>query len=178
MHGVFSGHGISVDQRHLNLIADTMTKGGGFTPFNRIGMKGNVSPFMKMSFETTVGFLKDAVMERDWDELKNPSARIVVGRLGGIGTGAFDVLAPVKIRDPLKDVAEEVNDVVLNDVREKRDSDSESEEEEEEDEDVDGDIQMNDVEMEDVDAAEEEEVVQQSPKKKDKKSKKHRRSSD
>jgi DNA-directed RNA polymerase I subunit RPA1 len=188
MHAVFSGHGISVDQRHLNLIADTMTKGGGFTPFNRIGMKGNVSPFMKMSFETTVGFLKDAVMERDWDELKNPSARIVVGRLGGIGTGAFDVLAPVKIRDPLKSVAEEVNDVVLNDVRRKRDSDSESEDEEEEeeddenedeDEDVDGDVQMNDVEMEDADAVEEEEeAVPESPKKKEKKSKKHRRSSD
>ncbi|KAA8626596.1 DNA-directed RNA polymerase [Pyrenophora tritici-repentis] len=113
MHNVFSGHGISVDHRHLNLIADTMTKGGGFTPFSRIGLKGNVSPFMKMSFETTVGFLKDAVLERDWDELKNPSARIVVGRLGGIGTGAFDVLAPVKIRDPLKEQVEEVERVVV-----------------------------------------------------------------
>jgi hypothetical protein len=93
--------------RHLNLIADTMTKGGGFTPFNRIGMRGNVSPFMKMSFETTVGFLKDAVLERDWDDLRNPSARIVVGRLGGIGTGAFDVLAPVKVVDPLKQTAQQ-----------------------------------------------------------------------
>ncbi|KAG9205068.1 hypothetical protein G6514_009527 [Epicoccum nigrum] len=103
MHAVFSGHGISVDQRHLNLIADTMTKGGGFTPFNRNGLKGNVSPFMKMSFETTVGFLKDAVLERDWDSLDNPSARIVVGKLGKIGTGAFDVFAPVRVSDPLKD---------------------------------------------------------------------------
>ncbi|KAF9701503.1 hypothetical protein EKO04_001089 [Ascochyta lentis] len=119
MHAVFRGHGISVDQRHLNLIADTMTKGGGFTPFNRIGLRGNVSPFMKMSFETTVGFLKDAVLERDWDDLKNPSARIVVGRLGGIGTGAFDVLAPVQVVDPLKsDVLpgiEEEEDVDMTD---------------------------------------------------------------
>ncbi|KAF1832344.1 beta and beta-prime subunits of DNA dependent RNA-polymerase [Decorospora gaudefroyi] len=139
MHGVFSGHGISVDLRHLNLIADTMTKGGGFTPFNRIGLKGNVSPFMKMSFETTVGFLKDAVLERDWDELKNPSARIVVGRLGGIGTGAFDVLAPVTVRDPLKESVEEVSDVVSNGRCPKRDSDSESEsEEEDEDEEMEG----------------------------------------
>ncbi|KAH7091322.1 hypothetical protein FB567DRAFT_271864 [Paraphoma chrysanthemicola] len=117
MHGVFAGHGISVDLRHLNLIADTMTKGGGFTPFNRIGLKGNVSPFMKMSFETTVGFLKDAVLERDWDNLDNPSARIVVGRLGKLGTGAFDVLAPVRIRDPLKDAVEEV-DAVMQGVEE------------------------------------------------------------
>jgi DNA-directed RNA polymerase beta' subunit len=103
MHAVFDGHGINVDKRHLNLIADTMTKGGGFTPFNRIGLRGNVSPFMKMSFETTVGFLKDAVLERDWDELDNPSARIVVGRLGRVGTGAFDVLAPVLGLDPVRE---------------------------------------------------------------------------
>lgn len=116
VHGVFEGHHISVDQRHLNLIADTMTKGGGFTPFNRNGMRTNPSPFMKMSFETTVGFLKDAVLERDWDDLTNPSARIVVGRLGTVGTGSFDVFAPVEVRDPLKeedtDVREQVEEVV------------------------------------------------------------------
>ncbi|PVH92409.1 DNA-directed RNA polymeras-like protein I subunit [Periconia macrospinosa] len=111
MHAVFSGHGISVDQRHLNLIADTMTKGGGFTPFNRIGMKSNPSPFMKMSFETTVGFLKDAVLERDVDDLTNPSARIVMGRLGKTGTGAFDILAPVQVWDPLKEEDDVVNGV-------------------------------------------------------------------
>ncbi|KAK7561108.1 DNA-directed RNA polymerase-like protein I subunit [Phyllosticta citricarpa] len=95
MNAVFGGHGISVDNRHLNLIADTMTRGGGYTAFNRMGMKSNPSPFMKMSFETTVGFLKDAVMEEDEDLLENPSARIVVGKLSKVGTGAFDVLMPV-----------------------------------------------------------------------------------
>ncbi|KAF2124193.1 beta and beta-prime subunits of DNA dependent RNA-polymerase [Dothidotthia symphoricarpi CBS 119687] len=127
MHAVFSGHGISVDLRHLNLIADTMTKGGGFTPFNRIGLRGNVSPFMKMSFETTVGFLKDAVLERDWDDLRNPSARIVVGRLGAAGTGAFDVLAPVHVVDPLKmelgDVKSGVEEEVGNAVEQDDESD-------------------------------------------------------
>ncbi|KAI5864165.1 beta and beta-prime subunits of DNA dependent RNA-polymerase [Durotheca rogersii] len=89
---VFEGHGISVDNRHLNLIGDYMTRNGGFTPFNRNGLKGNVSPFTKMSFETTLAFLKDAVLDGDWDDLSTPSSRIVVGRLGKIGTGAFDVL--------------------------------------------------------------------------------------
>lgn len=96
MDAVFKGHSISVDMRHLNLIADVMTKGGGFTPFNRMGLKSSVSPFMKMSFETTLGFLKDAVLENDWDDLKNPSARIVMGKVGRIGTGSFDVLMPVE----------------------------------------------------------------------------------
>ncbi|KAM3079677.1 hypothetical protein ACMFMG_006090 [Clarireedia jacksonii] len=95
LHNVFSGHAISVDHRHLNLIADYMTRGGGFSPFNRNGMKGSVSPFMKMSFETTVGFLADAVAECDWDDLANPSSRIVIGRMSKVGTGAFDVLTKV-----------------------------------------------------------------------------------
>lgn len=96
MDAVFKGHSISVDMRHLNLIADVMTKGGGFTPFNRMGLRSSVSPFMKMSFETTLGFLRDAVLENDWDDLKNPSARIVMGKVGRVGTGAFDVLMPVE----------------------------------------------------------------------------------
>ncbi|KAK5000227.1 hypothetical protein LTR66_000891 [Elasticomyces elasticus] len=92
---VFGGHGISVDLRHLNLIADYMTRSGGYVAFNRMGIKGNVSPFMKMSFETTVGFLRDAVLEGDFDDLKGPSGRIVVGKMSNVGTGGFDVLMPV-----------------------------------------------------------------------------------
>ena len=97
LHSVFSGHAISVDHRHLNLIADFMTRGGGFSPFNRNGLKGSVSPFMKMSFETTVGFLADAVSEGDWDDLSSPSSRIVIGRMSKVGTGAFDVLTQVPV---------------------------------------------------------------------------------
>jgi DNA-directed RNA polymerase I subunit RPA1 len=89
---VFASHGIGVDTRHLNLIADYMTRNGCFTPFNRMGLQGNVSPFTKMSFETTVMFLKDAVMDGDWDELMGPSSRLVTGRPGRIGTGGIDVL--------------------------------------------------------------------------------------
>ena len=50
---------------------------------------------MKMSYETTTGFVKDAVLEGDWDDLNNPSARIVTGKTSKVGTGAFDVLMPV-----------------------------------------------------------------------------------
>jgi len=95
---VFSSHGIGVDSRHLNLIADYMTRNGGFCPFNRNGLKGNVSPFTKMSFETTLGFLKDAVLDGDWDDLTTPSSRLVVGRLGRTGTGSFDVLTQAPTR--------------------------------------------------------------------------------
>ncbi|KAK3191831.1 hypothetical protein K4F52_002257 [Lecanicillium sp. MT-2017a] len=90
--GVFGGHGIKVDLRHLNLIADYMTRNGDFTAFSRMGLRGNVSPFTKMSFETTLAFLKDAVLDGDWDDLVTPSSRLVMGKLGKIGTGGFDVL--------------------------------------------------------------------------------------
>ncbi|KAK3490862.1 uncharacterized protein B0T23DRAFT_340533 [Neurospora hispaniola] len=95
LSGVFKGHGIGVDPRHLNLIGDYMTRNGGFTPFNRMGLTGNVSPFTKMSYETTVGFLKDAVLDGDWDSLDTPSGRLVVGKLGVTGTGSFDVFTKV-----------------------------------------------------------------------------------
>ncbi|KAF4472818.1 DNA-directed RNA polymerase I subunit RPA1 [Fusarium albosuccineum] len=89
---VFSSHGIQVDDRHLSLIADYMTRNGGFTAFSRMGLQGNASPFTKMSFETTLGFLRDAVLDGDWDYLMTPSSRLVMGRLGKLGTGSFDVL--------------------------------------------------------------------------------------
>ncbi|UKZ79302.1 hypothetical protein TrVFT333_007052 [Trichoderma virens FT-333] len=92
LSGVFGGHGIKVDNRHLNLIADHMTRGGDFTAFSRMGLRGNVSPFTKMSFETTLGFLKDALLDGDWDDLTTPSSRLVMGKLGRVGTGGFDVL--------------------------------------------------------------------------------------
>ncbi|KAH8426320.1 DNA-directed RNA polymerase I core subunit RPA190 [Aspergillus melleus] len=96
MSEVFEGHSISVDNRHLNLIGDVMTQSGSFRGFNRNGLvKDSSSPLSKMSFETTVGYLKEAVIERDFDNLKSPSSRIVAGRPGIVGTGAFDVLAPV-----------------------------------------------------------------------------------
>jgi DNA-directed RNA polymerase I subunit RPA1 len=101
---VFGSHGISVDSRHLNLIGDYMTRNGGFTPFNRMGLTGNVSPFTKMSFETTLAFLKDAILDGDWDDLSTPSGRLVMGRLGKVGTGAFDVFTnvPTEHFDPVR----------------------------------------------------------------------------
>ena len=95
VEAVFAGHGISVDIRHIGLVADMMTRKGGFSAFSRNGLSSSVSPFMKMSFETTVRFLNDAVLESDWDDLSNPSARIVTGNLSHVGTGSFDLLMPV-----------------------------------------------------------------------------------
>lgn len=78
--------------RHLTLIADYMTFGGGYKPFNRMGLDANVSPFLKMSFEQTCVFLTKATLEGDSDMLDTPSARLVMGKRVSGGTGSFDIL--------------------------------------------------------------------------------------
>ena len=45
---VFGVYGISVDPRHLGLIADYMTQGGAYRPFNRMGINELASPLLKV----------------------------------------------------------------------------------------------------------------------------------
>lgn len=89
---VFGTYAISVSSRHLDLIADYMTREGTYLAFNRQGIDSCTSSFMKMSYETTCQFLTKAVLNSDREDLKSPSARIVMGKLNLAGTGSFDVL--------------------------------------------------------------------------------------
>ena len=89
---MFKVYGIAVDYRHLSLIADYMTFEGFYKPFNRIGMETNSSPFQKMSFETTMHFLKSAAVASDVDSLQSPSACLVAGRVVHGGTGCCELL--------------------------------------------------------------------------------------
>ncbi|EDO15790.1 hypothetical protein Kpol_1040p3 [Vanderwaltozyma polyspora DSM 70294] len=95
INNVFSRYAISVSFRHLDLIADMMTRQGTYLAFNRQGMETSTSSLMKMSYETTCQFLTKAVLDNENEELKSPSARIVLGKLNNVGTGAFDVLSKV-----------------------------------------------------------------------------------
>ncbi|SCU91059.1 LADA_0F07866g1_1 [Lachancea dasiensis] len=95
INNVFSRYAISVSFRHLDLIADMMTRQGTYLAFNRQGMETSTSSLMKMSYETTCQFLTKAVLDNESESLESPSARIVLGKLNNVGTGAFDVLAKV-----------------------------------------------------------------------------------
>jgi DNA-directed RNA polymerase I subunit RPA1 len=104
----------------LTIIADYMTFEGGYKPFNRAGMNESTSPYQKMSFETTTGFLADATMyaprlsfsistpalliafsracacrRGDWDPINNASASLVLGKVVEGGTGCFELLQPL-----------------------------------------------------------------------------------
>jgi len=60
---VFALYNITVDRRHLSLIADYMTFEGRYKPFNRLGLETNTSPLQKMSFETAMQFLRSSVVD-------------------------------------------------------------------------------------------------------------------
>ncbi|GAX74019.1 hypothetical protein CEUSTIGMA_g1469.t1 [Chlamydomonas eustigma] len=89
---VFNAYGIGVDPRHLCLLSDFMTHQGGYRACNRMGIESSVSPFLKMSFETATHFLTDATLKGSKDDLKSPSARLCVGRVVEVGTGAVELI--------------------------------------------------------------------------------------
>nr|XP_033807728.1 DNA-directed RNA polymerase I subunit RPA1 isoform X1 [Geotrypetes seraphini] len=93
---VFAVYGIEVDPRHLSLVADYMCFEGVYKPLNRFGMQSNSSPLQQMTFETSYKFLKEATLMGARDELRSPSACLVVGKVVKGGTGLFDLKQPLK----------------------------------------------------------------------------------
>ena len=63
MNSVFAVYGIEVSRRHLSLVADYMTFTGEIQAFNRGAMANNASPLQKMTFETTIAFMREALLQ-------------------------------------------------------------------------------------------------------------------
>lgn len=91
IRGVFGNYGISVDARHLSLIADYMMHSGLYRAFNRMGIHEHSSPMLKMSFETTMTFLTEAAETCATEVAKTPAACLILGQPAKIGTGSFEV---------------------------------------------------------------------------------------
>ena len=94
---VFDVYSISIDPRHLSLIADYMTQDGSYRPMNRGGLENVESPFQQMSFETTTHFLNNAVLYGNSDGMKTPSACIATGKVMKAGTGSFQIVQPLTV---------------------------------------------------------------------------------
>ncbi|CAL6053543.1 DNA-directed_RNA polymerase subunit [Hexamita inflata] len=93
---VFSVYSISVDQRHLALVADYMTQLGGVRACSRNGIGAQPHPISKASFERATHFVTEAAMFNNADGIRAPASSITVGQLSQYGTGAFDVMIDVK----------------------------------------------------------------------------------
>ncbi|OAD54192.1 DNA-directed RNA polymerase I subunit RPA1, partial [Eufriesea mexicana] len=93
---VFKMYGITVDSRHLSLIADYMTFDGTFQPLSRKGMEDSASPLQQMSFESSLNFLKNATLQGKQDNLVSPSSRLMLGQPCKSGTGACSLLLKIQ----------------------------------------------------------------------------------
>lgn len=92
IRAVFDVYGIAVDYRHLSLIADFITYNGDYRAFNRIGMEESTSPFLKMSYETTMKYLIQSSVTKETDWMRSPSSALVLGQVPQVGTGCFDLI--------------------------------------------------------------------------------------
>lgn len=93
---VFKSYGISVNIRHLTVIADYMTHTGSYRPMSRVGrISESIAPLSKMSFETASKFIVEAAYHGEVDYLETPSSRICLGMPVKMGTGCFDVIQNV-----------------------------------------------------------------------------------
>jgi DNA-directed RNA polymerase I subunit RPA1 len=50
-----------------------------------------------MTYETSIKFLIDAVLNGDDDVQTSPSARLILGQVVRSGTGAFDLMQPLSM---------------------------------------------------------------------------------
>jgi DNA-directed RNA polymerase II subunit RPB1 len=77
-----------INPRHVLLLADTMTLGGGLQSINRHGInRGDIGPLAKCSFEETTDMLTNAAMFADVDRVNGVSASIMLGQVPPGGTG-------------------------------------------------------------------------------------------
>jgi DNA-directed RNA polymerase I subunit RPA1 len=92
VQNVFKVYGITVDPRHLSLIADYMTFDGTIKPLNRKGIESSASTFQQVSFESALSFLKNAAMQGRMDNIDSPSACLITGHPCKVGTGTFGLI--------------------------------------------------------------------------------------
>lgn len=89
---LFGAYGVTVDYRHLYLIGDYMTFGGNIKAMNRNWMSYSASPFLRMSYETSVKFITNAALHCEVDKCISPSSNIILGQAPKLGTGMCDLL--------------------------------------------------------------------------------------
>ncbi|XP_050732253.1 DNA-directed RNA polymerase III subunit RPC1-like [Eriocheir sinensis] len=86
-------HGLSVDRRHVMLLADLMTCRGQVLGITRHGLaKMKESVLMLASFEKTADHLFDAAYHGQSNPIKGVSDSIIMGKPINIGTGVFKLV--------------------------------------------------------------------------------------
>lgn len=91
---------MSIDPRHMQLLADVMTYKGEVYGITRHGLsKTRDSVLQLASFEKTPDHLFDAAVGLKGDKIEGVSECIIMGQTIGLGTGAFQVVRRLALRD-------------------------------------------------------------------------------
>lgn len=89
-----SEQGLTVDIRHIMLVADMMSIDGEVKQIGRHGISGEkASVLSRAAFEVTVNHLLDAAVAGEVDELTGVTENVIVGQPIQLGTGDVELLA-------------------------------------------------------------------------------------
>ena len=90
---VLDGQGLTVNVRHLMLLADVMCVDGTVRAVGRQGVSGEKSSvFARAAFEETTRHLLDAALKGTKDPLEGVTENIIIGQPIPIGTGTVSLL--------------------------------------------------------------------------------------
>ena len=90
---IMANHGMSIDRRHVELLADLMTVRGEVLGITRIGLaRLKQSVLMLASFERTTDHLFEAAFHGQADALKGVSETVILGQPSAIGTGVIKLM--------------------------------------------------------------------------------------
>ena len=85
--------GLTVDARHLMLVADVMTVGGSVKAIGRHGVSGEKSSVLaRAAFEITANHLLTAGITGEIEPLKGVAENIIIGQPITLGTGAVELI--------------------------------------------------------------------------------------
>jgi DNA-directed RNA polymerase subunit A" len=97
MVGVMESQGLSVDIRHIMLLADAMTADGKVKSIGRHGLSGEKAGVMgRAAFEETIKHLVNASIVAEDDNLVGVTENIIVGQTIPIGTGRIKLVMNAK----------------------------------------------------------------------------------
>ncbi|XP_037876399.1 DNA-directed RNA polymerase III subunit RPC1 isoform X1 [Bombyx mori] len=93
IQAVMEGHGMSVDRRHVELLAGQMTARGEVLGITRYGLARMKESVLNLaSFEKTADHLFDAAFYGQCDRIEGVSESIIVGTPAALGTGVLQLL--------------------------------------------------------------------------------------
>ena len=85
--------GLTVDIRHIMLVADLMTNDGDVKAIGRHGISGRKSSVLaRAAFEITAAHLLHAALTGEVDHLDGVAENIIVGQPVTLGTGAVNLV--------------------------------------------------------------------------------------